>query len=359
MDLAKALPARFVHLGGKAFAAFRLVGQGFEVDLWDREDMSFEADLARRDVTVNALALDLHPATPGEGPVDLFGGLADLQNRVLRATTPDSFTDDPLRVLRLPRFVAELPGFQVEAGTLELARVSAPRVPGVAHERVREEIERVFGVTTRGVGTRFPQVIQCLRDTGLTAALVGEERAEETRFGTFEAVADRLRAAGEEVAPLAGRLALWTGGVGLDLLEERGHLTRETTRRARRVESGASWAAATEPNGCEAGDGSIEARRFLHDLGSLWPTAVAVAAARGWETWESGSRRLAAIARRHGPEIFDPPRFLSGHDVNRRFGVGPGPRVGEVLRALRQAQVDGTVTSQEEAEVFVNRWLEG
>src|SRR6185295_13067928 len=107
--VAAALPARLVLLGGKEFAAFRLVGQEVEIDLWDREEMTRQDDLARRDLTINAIALDVHA---GE-LIDPFGGLVDLDRRVLRAVTGDSFRGDPLRVLRLPRLSVQLSGFTI------------------------------------------------------------------------------------------------------------------------------------------------------------------------------------------------------------------------------------------------------
>ena len=52
-------PPAWCTSGGKAFAAYRLAGNDFTLDIWDRQDQSLEADLARRDFTVNAFALDL------------------------------------------------------------------------------------------------------------------------------------------------------------------------------------------------------------------------------------------------------------------------------------------------------------
>ena len=86
--VAAARNATLVLLGGKEFAAFRVVGPDWVLDLWDRETQSLRDDLARRDFTVNAFALAL-----GDGRVeDPFGGLGDLARRLLRATTRDSFT---------------------------------------------------------------------------------------------------------------------------------------------------------------------------------------------------------------------------------------------------------------------------
>ena len=104
---------------------------------------SLADDLARRDFTVNAMAARL----PGYELVDPYGGLADLQRRVLR--TPgrpeDSFTDDPLRILRAARFTAQL-GFtvtpEVAAAMTELALLLAP--PKVSAERIAGELTKLL-----------------------------------------------------------------------------------------------------------------------------------------------------------------------------------------------------------------------
>ncbi|HEV3078063.1 MAG TPA: hypothetical protein VHB47_26860, partial [Thermoanaerobaculia bacterium] len=156
-ELAARLPARLVRLGGEDFAAYRLVlgapaagtpstgsdasdaaaPSGHRIlDLWDRQSLPLHDDLARRDFTVDSIAL-----APRDGAVvDPFGGLADLERRVLRATTGQSFEGDPLRVLRLARLLARLPGFSIEPETFELARRAAPRLPEIAAERIREEL---------------------------------------------------------------------------------------------------------------------------------------------------------------------------------------------------------------------------
>ncbi len=166
-ELAARLPARLVLLGGKEFAAYRLVigargdlagagsgGAGTPaaaafppagaavgvLDLWDRQSTSLHDDLARRDLTVNSFAVEPR----GGAVVDPFGGLADLARRTLRATTAGSFDGDPLRVLRLVRLLVRLPGFGVEPATFELAHRAAPRLAEIAAERIREELWMTF-----------------------------------------------------------------------------------------------------------------------------------------------------------------------------------------------------------------------
>jgi poly(A) polymerase len=101
---------------------------------------SLDDDLRRRDFTINAMAVSV----PQHQFVDLFGGLADLGAKVLRTpgSAEDSFDDDPLRILRAARFVANL-GLTPEPGLVEAMRSRAPRLSIVAVERIRDEFSKL------------------------------------------------------------------------------------------------------------------------------------------------------------------------------------------------------------------------
>jgi tRNA nucleotidyltransferase/poly(A) polymerase len=100
-----------------------------------------EEDMKRRDLTINALALD------EEGQlIDLFGGGADLKNKILRHVREENFFIDPLRVLRTCRFRSQLPGFQLAPETLRLMKevVKTEAFKDILSERVIKELKRVF-----------------------------------------------------------------------------------------------------------------------------------------------------------------------------------------------------------------------
>jgi poly(A) polymerase len=101
---------------------------------------SLVEDLRRRDLSVNAMAVTL----PDKSFVDPFGGLTDLTARVLR--TPgrpeDSFADDPLRMMRVARFAAQL-GFAVDPAVVEAMTAMAERIGIVSAERVRDELVKL------------------------------------------------------------------------------------------------------------------------------------------------------------------------------------------------------------------------
>ncbi len=126
---------------------------------------SLAADLHRRDFTINAMALSV----PGHDFADPCGGLHDLADRRLR--TPgrpeDSFGDDPLRMLRAARFVAEL-GFELGPDAVAAMTAMAPRLEIVAPERVRDELTRLVCAPDPRRGLRL------LVDTGLAEFVLPE-----------------------------------------------------------------------------------------------------------------------------------------------------------------------------------------
>jgi len=345
--LAVTLPARLVPLGGKEFAAFRLVGTDFEVDLWDRAGMSFEEDLARRDFTVNSFALDARTGTV----IDPFDGLGDLGRRILRATTPASFTGDPLRVLRLPRLLIRLPGFAADPETVVLARKAAPLLPGISAERVRDELTFLLEHPDAHLGVALLIALDLY--PGLWLGRPGEPGRSGTALAEIEALPERIRDLREIDTELAetvdARLARLTvlfanlpvdGPVArleLDRFRDEGYLTRQTGTDV------ALLLSLPAPPGDEPA-----ARRWLHRAGRLWPTAACVHGARS-----AALRRLADLARREAETLFDPPRLLTGEDVQELLGIRPGREVGRALDAVRSAQVDGTVRTREEAVTLV------
>ncbi len=104
---------------------------------------NIEGDLSRRDFTVNAMALEL----TGDKPVfiDVFNGVQDLGAKILRTpVSPEqSFSDDPLRMMRAARFAAQL-NFEVEASALKAMRDMAERINIISAERVRDELIKLL-----------------------------------------------------------------------------------------------------------------------------------------------------------------------------------------------------------------------
>lgn len=120
-------------------------------------------DLARRDFTINAMAMN------EEKIIDPFGGQKDLEAKIIRAVgePKDRFAEDALRLLRAVRFAAEL-NFEIELQAFKAIREHAPAIDIVSHERVRDELNKI-------VMSKSPERgMQLLQDTGLVGLILPE-----------------------------------------------------------------------------------------------------------------------------------------------------------------------------------------
>jgi len=121
---------------------------------------SIEADLARRDFTINAMALELTTEQPTF--IDLFNGVTDLQNKIIK--TPgkpeDSFTDDPLRMMRAARFMSQL-NFAVDPAIIAAIKNMSSRLEIISAERIRDEFTKIILSPAPRIG------ITLLVETGL------------------------------------------------------------------------------------------------------------------------------------------------------------------------------------------------
>jgi tRNA nucleotidyltransferase/poly(A) polymerase len=173
--------------------------------------LSLEADMARRDFTINAMARRLET---GE-IVDPFGGAEDLRNGVLRTVRPRSFAEDPLRIVRGLRLVSQL-GLEPDAETLQQMRAEASSVALVSGERVGGGLHSDgMGELSRLLLGREPaRALRLARDTGVLTALLPEfqqsigfeQDSERQHLPLDEHIFAVVQAAADAGAPLAVRL---------------------------------------------------------------------------------------------------------------------------------------------------------
>ena len=170
----------------------RKSGRGYRgFTFYTGPDVTLEADLCRRDLTVNAIA-----RTADGTLVDPTGGVADLNDRVLRHVGP-AFEEDPVRVLRLARFMARFADFRVAPQTLALCRrmVELGEVDALVPERVWQEL-------SRGLMCAWPsRMLSLLAETGALARVMPELH-EDRR------IREALDAAARAALPLPARYAL-------------------------------------------------------------------------------------------------------------------------------------------------------
>jgi poly(A) polymerase len=169
---------------GIAFGTVGLQRKGYRIEITTYRSESYDAtsrkpavafgtslreDLVRRDFAMNAMALALPNWQAPDAFVDLYGGLDDLDARVIR--TPgrpeDSFDDDPLRMLRAARFASQL-GFTVAPDVVAAMTDRASRIAIVSAERVRGELEKLI------LGAHPRRGLALLVDTGLAAYVLPE-----------------------------------------------------------------------------------------------------------------------------------------------------------------------------------------
>ena len=211
-------PPRTEHSTGPGRHDFEIVASGA---------ITLEQDMARRDFTINAIAKRL---STGE-ILDPFDGAGDLRRGVLRTVSPNSFVEDPLRLVRALRFVSEL-DLEPDEQTLAQMRAHAHRVRLVSAERIGGGLaaDGLGELSRLLLGTQPAKALRLARDTGVLVRILPEyERAigfdQESRYHGlsvdehhFEAVQHAANAR----APLAVRLALLVHDLGKPIVAWRG-----------------------------------------------------------------------------------------------------------------------------------------
>lgn len=168
-NVAKAIGGKFVLLDRTNSIARVVATDG---GLWHLDFAAFsgkiEDDLARRDFTIDAMAVELQSFVSGSGQIiDPFSGQTDLRKKLLRAVSDTVFEEDAARLLRGVRLAAEL-GFRIEPSTEALIRQNCQQVRLVSGERSREELVRMLALSGSAC------IINYLDKLGLLTQLIPE-----------------------------------------------------------------------------------------------------------------------------------------------------------------------------------------
>lgn len=370
-------------------------------------------DLRTRDFTVNALAAGAKTWRGGAAQViDPLNGLADLSARRVRAVSENVFRDDAVRLLRAARLEADL-GFALEMATAQWMRRDAPLIEHAPMERVRDELIRIMGarnilaqlrrldaldllgrvlpeVNAMREVTQSPPHIYNVFEHSLYAAAA----AEEMERANYENIAEEKFA-----KQLTAHFAQTTSGARtrremlrfILLLHDIGKPATRTVEESGRIryfgheDKGVELVGpalrrlkfSNEENGLVktvianhlrpillAQNGSVSGRavyRFFRDSGDAgvdvaihaWcdqratygdamPAAIEnslqAVIARMLDTWFNAHDKFVS-----------PPALVKGEDVMQHLHLPPGPRIGELLEAVREAQVMGQVRTREDA----------
>lgn len=136
--------------------------RGFDVQ--SDENLPIEDDLIRRDIKMNAMAINVNTGKF----IDPLGGLDDIEKKQISAANPNAFSDDPLRMIRIVGFASRF-GFTIEPETMKMIRDNAGRVKEIAPERILTEFDKIIKKGNKSTGAFL------LKDTGLLKNIFGAD----------------------------------------------------------------------------------------------------------------------------------------------------------------------------------------
>jgi tRNA nucleotidyltransferase/poly(A) polymerase len=189
-QLADALAGHFVRLHEEHKAARIVLPAGEAVRSLDLLPLhlEIEADLAQRDLTINAMAVPIERLVGERGPsiIDPCGGRRDLDEGVVRMVRPEAFRADPLRLLRAVRLCAEL-DFALEPETAAVIAENASLLSQTAPERQRDELMRILATPRAAPGLRLADKLGLLEPIlPEVTATKGEEQPKEHQWDVFD-----------------------------------------------------------------------------------------------------------------------------------------------------------------------------
>lgn len=332
------------------------VGGYRDFDLQVDPDLPIEADLRRRDFTVNAMAFDVRA---GE-LVDPHGGMADLQAGVIRAVggAHERFGDDLSRLLRAIRFACQL-GFTIEDATWKALR---ERMPEINKKRAADGTEH-FVVPRETVGSELAKAL--VRHPGQAAALLLESGAlcellpeiDEAARADLPAgrqgaayLAPLHRLTGDLTAALALLMRALPASAVVPALRRVGFATLPAESPLRARLDDVAWIVERLRSPEVAVDEmrpSVFERAFMNGHGKSYLAALRALGAD--QRADEAVERARHLRHRWGLGDDERiPPLISGDDVVAA-GLAPGPRVRASLDAVRDAQLDGTVMTRTHA----------
>jgi len=302
--------------------------------------VTIEIDLKRRDFTINALAIQL----PNAELIDPFGGADDLLlTRLIRILHERSFVDDPTRIFRAVRFEQRL-DFHIDAPTESLIVPALPIINDISGERIRHELDLIFQeAEPENAMARLAQL-------GVLRQIDPQLRFDTKTADTFRAVRQRPpdlgRLASRRLVNPSIYWAIWASFMDppawkrlqarLPFSNDITVTIEQTLRVVRFVRSNTQ---------------QLKTSEFVKHIEPFDRTHAQVAA---WLILDQPDTQI----RNYIAEHMDTVRpELTGNDLIA-MGLQPGPAFGTILRKLRDARLDGEISTVEEERALVGKWIE-
>lgn len=368
---------------------YRIMKEGFSIDLTFLQGDTIEEDLQRRDFTINAIAFSLQDETLHWAK----GSSEDIRKRLIRTVSIHSIDQDPLRMLRAIRYLCTLDGFSLERGLEGEISIKKEKILNLPGERIRSELDQILLSPRPALG------VNILSESNLLLTLFPELKGLETLgqnghhhlevLSHTLLMIQKISWAMEWVVrnhqniPLTqeDRLSLFYAALFHDIgkqdtysKDEKGNVhfyyhetfsvqaaekMMERLRLSNLIKNkvlhlihhhmrilNLSW---------ETKETAL--KRLVNQIGDETPLLVLLTLADKEASRGILSIQIDEVVEKHCLRILDlfkekdivhPPPLISGYDVIA-LGYVPGPRVGQILDFIRQRQVEGEIKNREEA----------
>ena len=331
-----------------------------------------KTDLSRRDFTINSIAYSINE----NELLDPFFGLKDLSLGIIK--TPDdpiiSFSDDPLRMLRLCRFISTH-GFSPDDDTHTAMRNNVERIKIISVERIRDELNKLL------LGNDAPMGIRALVESGLSSYIIPEINELKMEVDPKHHHKDVYEHSLEVLSGVPPRLSLRMGALLHDIAKpntkgiENGkvhfrhhevvgaRMTKKILKRLKydnkTIEDVAQLVEqSARPHTFKMGWTDSAVRRYIVDAGHMLEDLNALVRAdvttknkqkkrEIHQTLDEMEKRIEEVKAKEELSKIRPA--LSGDEIMEHFNIKPGPKVGVIMKALYEQRINDGEVSKEDA----------